>query len=118
MMPVLIVPGLGGSGAQHWQTHLEQSLPGAARVQQDDWDRPELNSWIERLACAVEAQPGSILVAHSLACPLVAHLALRRPDVGGLRSLAGGRADRALADQRALLPSTPRRQSGSPAGGG
>jgi predicted alpha/beta hydrolase family esterase len=80
-MPVLIVPGLGGSGAQHWQTHLEQSLPGAARVQQDDWDRPELNSWIERLACAVEAQPGSILVAHSLACPLVAHLALRRPDV-------------------------------------
>jgi len=81
MMPVLIVPGLGGSGAQHWQTHLEQSLPGAARVQQDDWDRPELNSWIERLACAVEAQPGSILVAHSLACPLVAHLALRRPDV-------------------------------------
>jgi uncharacterized protein len=81
MMPVLIVSGLGGSGALHWQTHLEKSLPGAVRVEQDDWDRPELDSWVERLAGAVEARPGSIVVAHSLACPLVAHLALRRPDL-------------------------------------
>jgi uncharacterized protein len=93
MMPVLIVPGLGGSGAQHWQTHLEQSLPGALRVQQDDWDRPELTAWIERLAGAVEAQPGSIIVAHSLACPLVAHLALRRPDVRILAALLVAPAD-------------------------
>jgi predicted alpha/beta hydrolase family esterase len=29
----------------------------------------------------VQAQPGAILVAHSLACPLVAHMAARRPDL-------------------------------------
>jgi uncharacterized protein len=78
---VLIVPGLGGSGEEHWQTHLEHSLPGAQRVHQDDWDRPDLSSWLEKLAAAVESRPGSIVVAHSLGCPLVVHLASRRPDL-------------------------------------
>jgi uncharacterized protein len=81
MTSVLIVPGLGGSGPQHWQTHLEQSFPNAVRVKQHDWDRPELASWVERLAHAVEALPGSVIVAHSLGCPLVAHLACRHPDL-------------------------------------
>jgi len=81
MTSVLIVPGLGGSGAQHWQTHLEQSLPSALRVEQNDWDQPDLASWIERLASAVEALPGSVIVAHSLGCPLVAHFARRHPDL-------------------------------------
>ena len=80
-IPVLIVPGLGGSGEQHWQTHLERSLPHAARVHQSDWDRPDLTQWLERLAQAVKARPGVLLVAHSLACPLVAHFAARRPDL-------------------------------------
>jgi predicted alpha/beta hydrolase family esterase len=81
MAPVLVVPGLGGSGADHWQTHLERSFPGSTRVQQDDWDRPELSTWLARLEDAVEARPGSTLVAHSLGCILVAHLAVRRPDL-------------------------------------
>jgi uncharacterized protein len=80
-IPVLIVPGLGGSGEHHWQTHLERSLPDAARVYQSDWDRPELSQWLDRLAQAVEARPDALLVAHSLACPLVAHLAAKRPDL-------------------------------------
>lgn len=81
MIPILVVPGLGGSGENHWQTHLERSLPGTVRVQQDDWDRPDLVRWVGRLSGAVEARPGAILVAHSLGCPLVAHLAFRRPDL-------------------------------------
>jgi uncharacterized protein len=79
MTSVIIVPGLGGSGDTHWQTHLQRSLPDATRVQQDDWEKPELKGWLERLAAEVEARPGAILVAHSLGCALVAHLALRRP---------------------------------------
>jgi len=78
-MSVLIVPGLGGSEENHWQTHLERSLPGAARVEQDDWDNPWPSQWLERLANAVVARPGALIVAHSLGCPLVAHLAVRRP---------------------------------------
>jgi uncharacterized protein len=81
MAPVVVVPGLGGSGADHWQTHLERSLPGSTRIQQDDWDRPELSTWLARLEESVEARPGSIIVAHSLGCVLVAHLAVRRPDL-------------------------------------
>jgi uncharacterized protein len=79
-VPILVVPGLGGSGEQHWQTHLERSFSNAARVHQDDWDRPHLMRWVDRLAQAVSARPGSMLVAHSLGCPLVAHLAVQRPD--------------------------------------
>ena len=81
MTPIVIVPGLGGSGETHWQTHLQRSLPNATRVQQDDWERPELTRWTERLARTVETRPGAILVAHSLGCPLVAHLARQRPDL-------------------------------------
>jgi predicted alpha/beta hydrolase family esterase len=76
--PVIIVPGLGGSGKDHWQTHLQQSLAGAIRVDQDDWDRPELSSWLARLVACVESRPRSILVAHSIGCIVVAHLAARR----------------------------------------
>jgi len=79
--PVLIVPGLGGSGETHWQTHLQRSLSGVTRVEQDDWDGPELTSWLDGLTAAVERAPGAIVVAHSLGCPLVAHLALRRKEL-------------------------------------
>jgi uncharacterized protein len=80
-VPLIIVPGLGGSGEQHWQTHLERSFLDATRLHQDDWDRPDLTEWAGRLAIAVHAQPGAVLVAHSLGCPLVAHLAARQPDL-------------------------------------
>jgi predicted alpha/beta hydrolase family esterase len=91
--PVLIVPGLGGSGLDHWQTHLERALPGLARVQQDDWDRPDAVRWIDRLVRAVEAHPGAVLVAHSLGCPLVAHVAARRPDLPIVAALLVAPAD-------------------------
>jgi uncharacterized protein len=54
MTPIVIVPGLGGSAEMHWQTHLQRSLPNATRVQQDDWEKPELTRWVERLASEVK----------------------------------------------------------------
>lgn len=81
MPPILVVPGLGGSGKTHWQTYLEQSFAQAVRVQQDDWDRPELTKWVQCLRRAVELHPDAILVAHSVGCVLVAHLAARYPDL-------------------------------------
>lgn len=92
-VPVLIVPGLGGSGEEHWQTHLERSFPGAARVQQDDWDRPDLPKWMDRLARAVAERPGAILVAHSLGCPLVVHLAVQEPNLPVAAALLVAPAD-------------------------
>jgi uncharacterized protein len=93
MIPILIVPGLGGSGPHHWQTYLERSFPGASRVDQNDWDRPERAAWIERLTAAVEASPGGVLVAHSLGCAVVAHAAAARPDLPVAAALLVAPAD-------------------------
>ena len=81
MTPVLIIPGYGGSDRDHWQTHLEESLPHAVRVRQADWDRPDLPQWMAQLAVAIETWPHAVLVAHSLGCALVAHLARQRPEL-------------------------------------
>lgn len=76
---LLILPGLGGSGPAHWQTRWEERLPGCTRVQQRDWDHPELAAWLASVDQAIAGTEGRVvLVAHSLACPLVAHGA-RRP---------------------------------------
>ena len=82
MTTILIIPGLGGSGLNHWQTCLERSFPDACRVQQADWDRPDRGAWIGRLVAAIEAAPGAVLVAHSLGSrALVAHVAAEHPDL-------------------------------------
>jgi predicted alpha/beta hydrolase family esterase len=93
MIPILIVPGLGGSGPHHWQTYLERSFPGASRVHQDDWNRPDRMSWTERLTAAVDASPGAVLVAHSLGCAVVAHAAATRPDLPVAAALLVAPAD-------------------------
>jgi predicted alpha/beta hydrolase family esterase len=96
-MQILIVPGLGGSGPEHWQSHWERSCPGASRVLQSDWNRPVRALWLERLVAAIERGPGAILVGHSLGCALIAELAARRPDlrIGGALLVAPADADRA-----------------------
>jgi uncharacterized protein len=78
----LVLPGYGGSGPEHWQSRWERERPGFSRVEQADWDHPDLEAWIPRLAAAVTgARPPVILVAHSLACLLVAHWSSRaRPE--------------------------------------
>lgn len=70
----IMLPGIGGSGESHWQTAWERADPGAVRFSPADWDRPDLGDWIEALERAVAVAPvPPILVAHSLACLLVAH---------------------------------------------
>jgi uncharacterized protein len=75
---VLIVPGLNGSGPTHWQTRWEALYPRTVRVAQRDWDRPDCAEWRSALESAIAAAPEPVvLVAHSLGCALVAHLAER-----------------------------------------
>jgi predicted alpha/beta hydrolase family esterase len=72
---VLILPGLGNSGPSHWQSLWEQAH-GYRRVEQANWDHPKLADWLNNLERAVaEAEGDVVLVAHSLACSLVAHFA-------------------------------------------
>jgi len=73
---VLVLPGISSSGALHWQTLWEKANPAFIRVEQDDWLTPDCRDWVNRLESAVEESgPGTVLIAHSLACLLVAHWA-------------------------------------------
>jgi predicted alpha/beta hydrolase family esterase len=70
---VLIVPGLGGSGPDHWQTRWELEH-GYSRVEQRDWDQPVVAEWLAGMDRALsERNHPCLIVAHSLGCALVAH---------------------------------------------
>ncbi|TNE42493.1 MAG: alpha/beta hydrolase [Sphingomonadales bacterium] len=69
----LIVPGLGNSGPDHWQTLWEQELPDCRRVELGLWDHPHRNLWITKLGIAIrQAQRPVFIVAHSLGCHALA----------------------------------------------
>jgi predicted alpha/beta hydrolase family esterase len=73
---VLVLPGLHGSGPRHWQSIWERRHREFQRVEQATWSEPRLGDWATTLERAVRAAPAPvILVAHSLACALVAHWA-------------------------------------------
>jgi predicted alpha/beta hydrolase family esterase len=74
------VPGLGDSGPKHWQSIWAAQLPRCVRVVQRDWERPDRELWLHGLRRAIEAAGAPVvLVAHSLACALVAHAVPRFP---------------------------------------
>jgi len=78
MRSTIILPGIGGSGSEHWQSRWEAEEAGFVRFAPSSWDRPELGDWIEALDHAVrDAGTPPLLVAHSLACLLVAHWQVR-----------------------------------------
>jgi len=73
-VPVLIVPGWGDSGPEHWQTLWERANPDFRRVIQGDWLYPVCAEWVETLTRAVRAVGRPVLlVAHSLGCLAIAH---------------------------------------------
>jgi predicted alpha/beta hydrolase family esterase len=71
---LLIVPGLGDSGQEHWQNYWLTKYESSQKVIQNDWDKPVLEDWLHKLNEAIAAIDGKIIiVAHSLAAVLVAH---------------------------------------------
>lgn len=84
-MTVLVLPGYGSSGPDHWQSRWEARY-GYVRVEQDDWLEPQCDDWIVTLDRAVaDAAEPVVLVAHSLGCALAARWAVRpeAPRVAG-----------------------------------
>ena len=68
-MRILIVPGLNGSGPGHWQILWEEKY-GGERVNQRDWESPDLAEWIGVLNATVTARAErTVIIAHSLVCP-------------------------------------------------
>ena len=74
---VLIIPGLGDSGPQHWQTLWEASHPEYRCVQQSDWEHPRRRDWTQNIDAAISsAESPVVLVAHSMGCIATVHWAL------------------------------------------
>lgn len=70
----LLLPGLGNSGTDHWQTHWERSNANMQRLIQDEWDSPDRHDWVARLNQeVVRRETPVVLAAHSSACAMVAH---------------------------------------------
>ena len=72
---ILIVPGIGGSGPDHWQSRWQAKLPTARRIEQADWDHPNLKVWSGPIRDAMaEAERPVVLVAHSLGVIAAVHV--------------------------------------------
>jgi uncharacterized protein len=64
----LIVPGLNGSGPDHWQSLWEKKY-GFERVEQLDWENPDAIGWAQNLNMAIlKYSEKVVVVAHSLGC--------------------------------------------------
>ncbi len=75
---VLLLPGIGDSGPDHWQSLWEKANPSIVRVRQRDWDRPICEEWLQALDEMVAKIGGNaVLAAHSLGCLLAAHWIVR-----------------------------------------
>jgi uncharacterized protein len=107
---ILIIPGLGNSGPDHWQTRWEAKLSTARRVVQDNWDHPEFGAWTARIAEAVRAAAKPvILVAHSLGVIGAVHAAQKQAAQGAGGKIAGGffvapPAERVIVEHTSIDP--------------
>jgi uncharacterized protein len=79
MSKYFIIPGLGNSGPEHWQTWFESQGPQFTRIEQQEWDAPDLGDWLDHIDKALEGEDLSqvILIAHSLGCVTTAQWAKR-----------------------------------------
>jgi uncharacterized protein len=79
MTNYLLVPGLGNSGPEHWQTYFENSGDNFYRIEQKEWDEPTCEEWIKAIEQKVLAFDLSsvVLIGHSLGCSTIAHWATK-----------------------------------------
>ena len=78
MTKILTVPGLGGSGPDHWQTIWERTVANTSRIEQADWDRPKRGPWLDAIAEAIDAYGDDVvLVGHSLGSIAIVQWAAR-----------------------------------------
>jgi predicted alpha/beta hydrolase family esterase len=110
MTDYLIVPGWGGSGPSHWQTHWEQRLPRARRVQLADWTNPTCGAWLDAIDRALdEFFDPPVVIAHSLGAIAVVKLAAQRDvDIAAALLVAPADVEQARLDHLEEFAPIPR----------
>jgi uncharacterized protein len=69
MIHTVIVPGVGGSDSNHWQSWLQNQLLSCSRVHQKDWGFPLLTDWIHQFVNRLNQIDEPVqIVAHSFGC--------------------------------------------------
>lgn len=104
---VLIAPGLHNSGPEHWQSRWQRLFPAFERIEQDDWEVPDLARWSARVDAwrAREGRP-TLIVAHSFGSLATVHSLARDPShVAGVLLVAP--ADPEKFDVVSQLPQQP-----------
>ena len=106
---LVIVPGLHGSGAGHWQSWLHGQIDGSVRVEQDFWSVPDIDRWADRVAETVDALgPGPhVIVAHSFGCLAALQAAARYPGLGIAQMLLVAPAEPTRFNLANALPQAP-----------
>lgn len=107
----LIVPGLHGSGEDHWQTWWQKNDRSACRIELEDWEKPNLDAWSDPISKVILSSQRDVwIVAHSFGCLASLHVAQNNPDrIAGLFLVAPADPDKFhLAErlpQRLEIPS-------------
>ena len=103
---LVIVPGLRGSGAAHWQSWLQGQVDGSVRIEQADWDEPDLERWSGRVADTLAAlgRGPHVIAAHSFGCLATVRALLRRPSLDVAQLLLVAPADPARFGAANALP--------------
>lgn len=104
----LIVPGLDGSPAPHWQDWWARTDPSAILLEMGDPARPVRELWQAMLATKVLRHPGCVLVGHSLGAVTIAHLLTRWPDLPVRAALLVAPADPVVSPRTRPFGNLPR----------
>ncbi|VDC30237.1 RBBP9/YdeN family alpha/beta hydrolase [Pseudogemmobacter humi] len=99
MITTLIVPGLDGSPAPHWQHHWAAGDPHALMAGLSDPHRPVAAVWEIELAAMILQHPGCVLVGHSLGAVLIARLLTQWPHLRVAGALLVAPAETAGSDR-------------------
>ncbi|MDR5835997.1 alpha/beta hydrolase [Caballeronia sp. LZ034LL] len=71
---LITVPGLHGGEGAHWLTWLARQMPGAQRVEQQDWDAPHLQTWSDAVRDVLADVNGPVVLAtHGFGSLAAAH---------------------------------------------
>ena len=81
MVKTLLVPGLDGSLAPHWQHWWAATDSHALMVDLSDPSRPDPIRWESELAGTILRHPGAVLVGHSLGAVLISRVLTAWPQL-------------------------------------
>ena len=81
MIKTLLIPGLDGSPAAHWQHWWAATDPTAMIVEQYSWSKPSPEAWLTEIAAATLIYPDSVLVGHSLGAVAIVRLLSSWPQI-------------------------------------